>query len=224
MLTYLTAIILGKQWNSEGDAVKDMYKRLADQIKTKHMKDHPDYQYQPRKSAERKRRMTRRRAEALSKLEDSQEGASTNSTSALPVPHVLQKTPAGNSVITIGEEDMDDETFVNMLKEHNDSVTAAYPQAEVNNQVLYTERTAETQADLTMSQSDMDALLRVAQQVDRDLEAEMARILGPVDKMDTEWKKLSRDDQTYQWDFIHHHDPKTELGRVDSFLGDIPKN
>lgn len=224
MLTYLTAIILGKQWNSESNTTKDLYKRLADDLKKKHMEDHPDYQYQPRKSTERKRRMTRRRAEALSKLDDPQEGASTKLTSAPPVPHVFQKTPAGNNVITFGEEDVDDIAFVNLLNQHNESVTAAYPQAEINSQTLYTERTAETQADLITGKGNMDSLLRGAMEIDMELEAELTRLLGPIDVMDADWDNLDHDDQALQWDTAHHYDPKTELGRIESLFQNVPDN
>ena len=59
------ALILGKQWRDESEEVKDRFKALAEELKKQHLRDHPDYQYQPRKPTEKKRRMTRRRAEAL---------------------------------------------------------------------------------------------------------------------------------------------------------------
>ena len=45
--------------------MRDDWKRKAEEVKVKHAKDHPDYQYQPRKPAEKKRRMTKRKAEDL---------------------------------------------------------------------------------------------------------------------------------------------------------------
>jgi hypothetical protein len=66
----MPAVILGKKWKSEPDEVKAHYKKLADDIKDKHMQDHPDYQYAPRKPSEKKRRMTARRAAELARAED----------------------------------------------------------------------------------------------------------------------------------------------------------
>lgn len=66
----MQAVILGKQWKCEPDAVKARYKKLADDIKTRHMREHPDYQYAPRKPSEKKRRMTARKAAALAKADD----------------------------------------------------------------------------------------------------------------------------------------------------------
>jgi hypothetical protein len=66
----MPAVILGKQWKSESDEVKARYKKRADDIKAKHLQDHPDYQYAPRKPSEKKRRMTARRAAELASAED----------------------------------------------------------------------------------------------------------------------------------------------------------
>ena len=41
---------------------------MAEEIKKAHLLAHPDYSYQPRKSTERKRRMTQKKAATLSKL------------------------------------------------------------------------------------------------------------------------------------------------------------
>ena len=65
----MLAVILGKKWKSESDEVKARYKQLADNIKTKHMLDHPDYQYAPRKPSEKKRRMTARKAAELARAD-----------------------------------------------------------------------------------------------------------------------------------------------------------
>lgn len=45
---------------------------MADTIKRQHTAAHPEYQYQPRKPSEKKRRMTRRKAAALAEAEDSE--------------------------------------------------------------------------------------------------------------------------------------------------------
>ena len=49
--------------------MRDDWKRKAEEVKVKHAKDHPDYQYQPRKPAEKKRRMTKRKAEDIAAME-----------------------------------------------------------------------------------------------------------------------------------------------------------
>jgi hypothetical protein len=44
----------------EDEQTKAQFKTAADSLKKKHLVAHPDYQYQPRKASEKKRRMTRR--------------------------------------------------------------------------------------------------------------------------------------------------------------------
>lgn len=60
--------MLGEQWSRESAEVKARWKAVADDIKKKHSEMFPDYQYQPRKPSEKKRRMTRRKAAALAKI------------------------------------------------------------------------------------------------------------------------------------------------------------
>jgi HMG (high mobility group) box len=55
--------MLGKQWKSESEHVKAHFKALADEIKEKHARDYPDYQYAPRKPHEKKRRAPARRTQ-----------------------------------------------------------------------------------------------------------------------------------------------------------------
>ena len=227
MLTYITAIILGKQWKSEDAATKALYKRHADDLKKKHMKEHPNYQYQPRKPAEKKRRMTRRKAEAISNRNDLPEGTSTQPASAptgsplaiqsSPVFPVFEKTPAGNPVVTFGNEDFDDEIFENLLKEYNESVVAANPQAGTCNQVVYSERTEEAQDDFTYYVDEFDALLESATQLDQEVEAEM-RTSGPADNVDGDWYVMNTDQQAHHWDAVYQYDPATELERYNTML------
>ncbi|KAF2150469.1 hypothetical protein K461DRAFT_295749 [Myriangium duriaei CBS 260.36] len=54
--------IIGRMWQGESHAVKAEWKRAADRMKLQHEKDYPDYHYQPRKSSEKKRRMSKRKA------------------------------------------------------------------------------------------------------------------------------------------------------------------
>ncbi|KAI9747771.1 MAG: hypothetical protein M4579_007390 [Chaenotheca gracillima] len=57
------SIILGRQWRDEQPAIKDSFKAMAEKLKQQHLKDHPNYQYQPRKPSEKKRRATRPKTE-----------------------------------------------------------------------------------------------------------------------------------------------------------------
>ena len=50
--------VLGKQWHSEPADVHAEWTALADKIKKQHALENPGYQYAPRKSSEKKRRMT----------------------------------------------------------------------------------------------------------------------------------------------------------------------
>jgi Fe-S oxidoreductase len=56
---------LGDRWHKENAEVKAEFKSLAAQFKTEHSIANPDYTYRPRKAAEKKRRMTRRKLEAI---------------------------------------------------------------------------------------------------------------------------------------------------------------
>jgi len=51
-------------WRDEPDSVKTEWKNKSENVKRQHLKDHPDYQYQPRRPSEKKRRMTKRKAAA----------------------------------------------------------------------------------------------------------------------------------------------------------------
>ena len=63
----MVAVILGKKWKAEPDRVKAEWKKLPEVKKAKHLREHPGYQYAPRKPSEKKRRMTARKAAELAK-------------------------------------------------------------------------------------------------------------------------------------------------------------
>ena len=93
---------------------KAQFKAMAESLKKQHFRDHPEYVYQPRKPAEKKRRMTRGKIAAPA-------GSSiSNSLPAFP------KTDAGNVVLEIGNEHMEDGQFEEMLLEYNKHVTPIY--------------------------------------------------------------------------------------------------
>jgi HMG (high mobility group) box len=85
------AVILGKKWKSEPDGVKAYYKELAEEIKAQHKQNYPDYQYTPRKSSEKKRRMTPRRAAEMARAQTT---ASTELQSEENLPEVSSSASA----------------------------------------------------------------------------------------------------------------------------------
>jgi hypothetical protein len=56
----ILAIILGKQWKAESEETKVQFRSMAEELKKKHAKDHPDYHYTPRRPSEKKRRTSSR--------------------------------------------------------------------------------------------------------------------------------------------------------------------
>ena len=64
------AIILGQQWKGEPQEIKDYWKHQAETLKRKHTAENPEYAYHPRKSKERKRRMTPKKARILANISD----------------------------------------------------------------------------------------------------------------------------------------------------------
>lgn len=131
-----SAVILGTQWKNETESTKARYISLAQKLKVKHFLEHPDYQYQPRKPSEKKRRMTRRKAAALAESEQAESSSSANMASALGetqssaeqstamIPD-LPKTLGGNVVLELGDETMDDEDFAAVLEKYNQSISPA---------------------------------------------------------------------------------------------------
>ena len=113
---------------------------MAKQLKAKHQAEHPDYQYQPRKPNEKKRRMTQRKKAALAETSHPRSSSILNITPKAfenafptdehqaPVPH-LPETVGGNPMLELGDENLDDDTLAAMLEQYNNT----HPQ--VHNQV-----------------------------------------------------------------------------------------
>jgi hypothetical protein len=57
-------------WNAESEDVKAEWKAKAQRVKLEHALKHPGYTYQPRKAAERKRRSTKKKVEAVQALHE----------------------------------------------------------------------------------------------------------------------------------------------------------
>ena len=126
----MAAIELGLKWKNEDARVKEYYIDLAKKVKARHLLQHPNYQYKPRKPSEKKRRVTRRKktasANAIHSDSASSDKPAANSIEAssgevmLPVPEV-PKNSAGNALLELGNEDIDDEIFEKMINEFNQS-------------------------------------------------------------------------------------------------------
>ncbi|KAL8807375.1 MAG: hypothetical protein Q9182_000714 [Xanthomendoza sp. 2 TL-2023] len=137
------AIMLGKQWQNETADIKGQFKSMAEEIKKKHLNAHPTYQYQPRKPAEKKRRMTRRKAEKLS----AEAVKSCLPINATIVPE-FEKTSTGNGVFTLGDDSIDDATLLAMVQKHNEDVmTFTNNYNDTAAPVIFHERSEEAQND-----------------------------------------------------------------------------
>ncbi|KAL8966984.1 MAG: hypothetical protein Q9183_003124 [Haloplaca sp. 2 TL-2023] len=109
------SVALGKQWQNETPEVKAAYKAMADEIKKQHLLANPGYQYQPRKPAEKKRRMTRRKAEQNGAQEASIEEP-VNSNPTIPE---FPETPSGNPIFEVGNDEVAEDALSVMINEHN---------------------------------------------------------------------------------------------------------
>ncbi|KAI9795489.1 MAG: hypothetical protein M1833_007019 [Piccolia ochrophora] len=84
------SVILGRQWKNETPETKAHFKSLAEQVKQEHTKAHPEYQYQPRKPSEKKRRMTVKKAAVISQAS---ELSALPNTSGIVAAEALDQSP-----------------------------------------------------------------------------------------------------------------------------------
>lgn len=110
--------MLGEQWSRESTEVKARWKAVANDIKRKHSEMFPDYQYQPRKPSEKKRRMTRRKAAALAKIRGSHD-------------HKLAQTPdiatggnSGDLIVAMASADVGEGNSTASLDDTDDAATS----------------------------------------------------------------------------------------------------
>ncbi|KAL5356438.1 hypothetical protein BJX96DRAFT_171613 [Aspergillus floccosus] len=150
---YVSSIILGKQWKSEGDETKLHFRNLAEELKKKHAEDHPDYHYSPRKPSEKKRRASSRQ----SKLSRNESSPSTNGPSNVSTPVMYPDMSMGDSTITgttfggiftAGDGEFDPETFDTLLQQvqsdhhHNKNATMyqfSYPDIPLGDSFEFSE-------------------------------------------------------------------------------------
>ena len=149
---------------------------MAKQAKARHLLEHPGYQYQPRKPSEKKRRMSRRKAAASANLIPSQPTSTVkpfaSSTSVSSNPDVtltipkLPKNLAGNAMLELGDQDLDDDSFKAMLNEYNKSLLSS--NNHVHNVLAHTTTTpviydepaedAQNDANFCLAQQDLNPL------------------------------------------------------------------
>ena len=123
-------MILGQQWKNESFATKEHFISLAKQLKEKHIRENPQYAYQPRKPGDKKRRMTPKKAAKLQALAGSL--VETNKTfntitdesdeENFNVPALLPSfttTDGGNLCFSLGDTQVNPNTLEAMVDSQN---------------------------------------------------------------------------------------------------------
>ena len=159
----LAAVELGLKWKNEDPRVKEFYIGKAKYIKAQHLLQHPNYQYKPRKPSEKKRRVSRRKNPVSANAVHSESAPSdtlvahsvevpSSGDLVLPIPEV-PKNSAGNAMLELGDQNIDDKTFEKMVDQYNKSFTTQPSHvntviAEANTTpVIYDEKCQESQND-----------------------------------------------------------------------------
>ncbi len=192
--------MLGRQWQNEDDATKALYKRQADDLKKQHGSIYPNYQYQPRKPTEKKRRTNRRKVDSPYKQAE------------------IQRNNNGNPVITMSGNDLDDAVFEDAYQKYNQSVLADNQNASIHGTAIFTNHTEEAQKDFTIYQSEIDAIINNSP-TDMDIEAEFTRVFAGVDVLDEVWGKLSPKEQAIHWDAVQGNASQGNPVHFNTFFG-----
>jgi len=151
-------VIIGNKWKTEDEAVKDTFRARANEVKRTHNEQHPEYQYQPRKPSQKRKRVNRAKTRPAAGSHSHSPSAGSQSQSLSP-----STSPQANAIdpalfpdsqhintlprlkpINEGRHLLhdfsipDDATFEQMLREHNataQSLTTG-PQTCISPQVL----------------------------------------------------------------------------------------
>ncbi|MCJ1255863.1 hypothetical protein MMC24_003681 [Lignoscripta atroalba] len=210
------SIILGSQWKDEEEATRAHFRSMAEALKKKHLMEHPEYSYQPRKPSDKKRRMTRRKAAVLADLSEtvlltdtttpttvntssseSTTSPGTEYVSDMATPDVngfdkeedvqpamlpkFETTQAGNIMVNIGDEDLEDQELAAMLDAYNKDIPAPSTARtrflqSTTTPVLYAERSEAAQNDVNFYSSMIDW-----DTIDRENDEAIARIQAELD-------------------------------------------
>lgn len=100
---------------------------LAQRLKAKHLDAHPDYQYQPRKPGQKKRRQRRARADGNQSQVNlnaainlnAQPVTTNNNANPVIAPMQLNVVHGGHYLVELGNEIVNDEALQNALERHN---------------------------------------------------------------------------------------------------------
>ena len=241
------ASILGKQWQSESDAVKDEFRALAEKLKRQHFLEHPDYQYRPRKPSQKKRRMTRRKAMALAAPSSESSTAAAAITVAPPVAvqaaqaptsqhlvgvvaqqanttadipsssarPVMEFTPEGNALFSLGADDFETMDLEQMLEDYN----ATMPNTMTNtNQVMVPGGTPVLHNELCQdAQDDFNFFSEFVHFEDGDDFVNEAELMGRmVNELGTEdkWAAVAPNVAAANYDALNVPTQDTELFRT----------
>nr|AKG96281.1 putative MAT1-2-1 mating type protein [Knightiella splachnirima] len=152
------SVILGAQWRGADNQTRQYFQNMAKVLKIKHLKEHPEYSYQPRKPSEKKRRTGRKKAGMKSTIPAPYPVAFRNSTSSgtgltshtdFPFPDV-DFNEHGGPVITIGDPALSDDQFLSILRGQIKSLKLpTAPPAE--SVVSLIQRTEEAQVEANLS-------------------------------------------------------------------------
>lgn len=156
--------------------MKNEFKALAEKLKKQHFLDHPDYQYQPRKPSEKKRRMTRRKAESLALSEVSSSPTVLEDASAIlqrindgldtvPEQPQFETTRHGNIILNLGDETLDSSTLTSMLESSNEglpqtNVLQHHRWAHMGTAALHSEPHQDSQDDYNFYSGIVDSSLQ----------------------------------------------------------------
>lgn len=179
--------------------MKDEWRRKADEYKKQHGIVYPDYQYQPRKPSERKRRVTRRKY-----------GYDSSSASMVPN-HETNNT--GSLVMSLDDDDLDDATFEAMHLNYNTALPANTPAVSTFGSVTYTGHNEEFHEGWTIRQSQKDRIAKKSP-IDADLDAEFFRVFRGVNTLDEAWGMLDPKAKSFHWDRLHEKTSQKGSGRL----------
>ena len=192
------AILLGTQWNNEDEATKDEWRLKADDFKKQHALIYPNYQYQPRKPSEKKRRVTRRKSGASAVVPD------------------FKQNNAGNLVMTLDDDDLDDATFEAMHHNYNVTLPMSRRAVPTLGSVLFSGHTEESQ--WAIYQSQMDRIIQ-SSPTDADVDAEYNRVFQDVNELDEAWGMMDPKQQAFYWDRAQNKSSRNGSG-PSSFVRD----
>jgi len=148
-------VIIGNKWKNEDEAVKDAFRARANEVKRNHNEQHPEYQYQPRKPSQKRKRISRAKTRSAAASHSLSPSAGSQSLSPSTSPQANAIDPAlfpafsTNTLprlepINEGRHILhdfslsDDAAFEQMLREHNATAhnLMTGPQTFISPQVL----------------------------------------------------------------------------------------